>query len=200
MSVIDGASNTVIATVTVESQPYAAAVNSATNRIYVLNSCGTDLSCSTFRGTVSVIDGVSNTVRGHRSRRGLPPSPVVNTVTNQIYVPNACGNDPCAIPNGTGTVTVIDGATNNSTSVKVGIRPFALDVNTVTNKIYVANQCGDDPSCNRTATVTVIDGATLATSDVPIGGYFPFTVRGQFSHQQDSCSRLLRLRSFLPAR
>ncbi len=176
VSVIDGASNTVIATVTVESQPYAAAVNSATNRIYVLNSCGADLSCSTFRGTVSVIDGVSNTVVATVPVGVFPLPPVVNTVTNKIYVPNACGNDPCAIPNGTGTVTVIDGATNNSTSVKVGIRPFALDVNTVTNKIYVANQCGDDPSCNRTATMTVIDGATLATTDVPIGGYLPSTL------------------------
>ena len=44
---------------------------------------------------------------------------------------------------------------------------------TVTNKIYVANQCGDDPNCGSTATMTVIDGATLATTDVAIGGYYP---------------------------
>jgi YVTN family beta-propeller protein len=173
VSVIDGASNTVIATVTVENHPWVAVVNSATNRIYVLNACGTDPSCGTYNGTVSVIDGVSNTVVATVPVGVNAHWPVVNSVTNKIYVPNVCGNDPCFPPYGTGTVTVIDGATNSSTSVNVGIQPFALDVNTVTNKIYVANQCGDDPYCNRTATMTVIDGATLATTDVPIGGYYP---------------------------
>src|ERR1019366_521455 len=135
VSVIDGASNTVIATVTVESEPYAAAVNSATNRIYVLNYCGTDLSCGTFRGTVSVIDGVSNTVVATVPVGIFPHLPVVNTVTNKIYVVNQCGNGPnCPLPFVSGTVTVIDGATNNSTSVNVGVQPFALDVNAVTNK------------------------------------------------------------------
>ena len=49
-------------------------------------------------------------------------------------------------------MTVIDGATNNPTSVNVGFFPYAVDVNTVTNKIYVANECGDDPNCGSTAT------------------------------------------------
>ena len=44
-------------------------------------------------------------------------------------------------------MTVIDGATNNTTFVNVGVFPSALDVNSATNKIYVANQCGDDPNC-----------------------------------------------------
>ena len=37
-------------------------------------------------------------------------------------------------------MTVIDGATDYPTSVNVGILPDAVDVNTVTNKIYVANE------------------------------------------------------------
>ena len=36
-------------------------------------------------------------------------------------------------------MTVIDGATNNTTSVAVGLGPGAVAVNSTTNKIYVAN-------------------------------------------------------------
>ena len=96
-------------------------------------------------------------------------------MTNKIYVPNACGNDPSCQTNN-GTVTVIDGVTNNPTSVAVGISPTAADVDTGTNQIYVANECGDDPSCASTATMTVIDGRLLTTTDVPIGGYYPFAI------------------------
>src|ERR1019366_7255813 len=108
-----------------------------------------------------------------------PYVPVVNSVTNKIYVPNACGNDPtCASPSVPGTVTVIDGATNNPTSVTVGILPDALDVNTATNQIYVPSQCFGDPSCqgDPNGTMTVVDGATLATTDVAIGGSYPYTI------------------------
>jgi DNA-binding beta-propeller fold protein YncE len=37
-------------------------------------------------------------------------------------------------------VTVIDGATNNTTTVAVGSYPQAVAVNSVTNQIYVANE------------------------------------------------------------
>jgi YVTN family beta-propeller protein len=177
VSVIDGATNTVIATVTVESGSYGVAINSVTNRIYVANYCGTDLTCSTYSGTVSVIDGVSNTVMTTVNVGANPYAPVVNSVTNQIYVPNACGNDPtCAQPYVGGTVTVIDGASNNTNFVNVGVSPYALDVNSITDKIYVANYCGDDPNCESTATMTAIDGANLVTTVVPIGGYYPETI------------------------
>ena len=39
VSVIDGASNTVVATVAVGTGPYGVAVNPNTNRIYVANEC-----------------------------------------------------------------------------------------------------------------------------------------------------------------
>ena len=53
VSVIDGASNTVVATVAVGSYPHGVAVNPNTNRIYVANSVSNN---------VSVIDGATNTV------------------------------------------------------------------------------------------------------------------------------------------
>ncbi len=53
--------------------------------------------------------------------------------------------------------------------------PGSLATNAVTNKIYVANNCGNDPNCQSMGTVTVIDGATLATQTVNVG-YYPFGV------------------------
>ena len=61
---------------------------------------------------------------------------------------------------GSNNVTVIDGATNATTTVAAGT-PYAVAVNPVTNKIYVANTGGSN--------VTVIDGATNATTTVAVG-------------------------------
>jgi DNA-binding beta-propeller fold protein YncE len=99
---------------------------------------------------------------------GASPNAVaVNSVTNQIYVTNRCGSDPsCASP---GTVTVIDGATNNTATVSAGYNPQGVAVNSVTNQIYVTNRCGGDPSCASPGTVTVIDGATNNTTTVSVG-------------------------------
>ena len=148
VSVIDGASNTVIASPSTGSRPYGVTVNSVTNRIYVPNKCGNDPSCLNRSGTVTVIDGASNTVITTVPVGSAPLQAVVNSTTNQIYVANSCGGDPsCTFPYTTnGTVTVIDGVTNNTQSVAVGVFPSAVDVDPVTNKIYVANQCGTDPA------------------------------------------------------
>ena len=75
----------------------------------------------------------------------------VNPVTNKIYVANVGSNN----------VTVIDGATNTTTTVAAGSDPIAVAVNPVTNKIYVANRSSNN--------VTVIDGATNARPPWPRG-------------------------------
>ena len=100
-----------------------------------------------------------------------PQSSAVNPVTNKIYVANYCGTDPtCASQ---GTVTVIDGATDNTQSVNVGFYPVVVAVDPVTNTIYVVNNnCIDYPNpCAGNGTVTVIDGVTLATNTVTVGSY-----------------------------
>ena len=71
-------------------------------------------------------------------------------MTNKIYVANV-GN----------SVTVIDGASNATTTVSVGNSPIAVALNPVTNKIYVADYYS--------ANVTVIDGATNSTTTVSTG-------------------------------
>ena len=65
------------------------------------------------------------------------------------------------------TVTVIDGATNLTATVSVGKFPYAIAVNPVTNKIYVANESSNS--------VTVIDGATNATT-AAIAGLSPWAI------------------------
>jgi YVTN family beta-propeller protein len=67
-----------------------------------------------------------------------PVAVAVNATTNKIYVANNRDN----------TVTVINGATNATTTVPVGQQPVAVAVNEATNNIYVANSEND--------TVTVI--------------------------------------------
>jgi YVTN family beta-propeller protein len=141
----------VVATVPVANNPAAAAVNSVTNKTYVVNQCGNDPTCRS-SGTVTVIDGA--TLATQTVAVGVRPRSVaVNSVTNKAYVVNDCGDDPSCSRNG--TVTVIDGATLLTQSVTVGLLPYSVAVNSVTNKIYVTNY-GD-------STVTVIDGATLST-------------------------------------
>jgi YVTN family beta-propeller protein len=75
----------------------------------------------------------------------------VNLVTDKIYVANGSSSN----------VTVIDGATNDTTLVAAGYGPYALAVNPVTSKTYVANLSGNS--------VTVIDGATNSTTTVAAG-------------------------------
>ena len=62
-----------------------------------------------------------------------------------------------------------------TSTVAVQVDPLTLAVNSTTNKIYVANECGNDPNCGGMGTVTVIDGATLATHNVTVGDY-PYSV------------------------
>jgi DNA-binding beta-propeller fold protein YncE len=76
----------------------------------------------------------------------------VDAVTNKIYVLG-------------GQATVIDGATNSTTTVPVGIRPFAVAVNPLTNKIYVAN-LGAVLAKFVGGSVSVIDGATNSTTTI----------------------------------
>jgi YVTN family beta-propeller protein len=48
-------------------------------------------------------------------------------------------------------------------TIPVGTHPYAVALNTVTNKAYIANYNGNS--------VTVIDGTTLSTATVPVGPY-----------------------------
>ena len=155
VSVFDGATNKLSATINIGSCPTEIAVNPATNTIYVTNAIG---------GSMSVIDGATNTVKTTLTTVGAWPYAVaVNPVTNKVYVAEwVSGSDQ--------NLYVVDGATNKvTTALQVGDYVSALAINTKTNTIYAATM----------STVAVISGsndtvtATLSPSTpyrVPSGG------------------------------
>jgi YVTN family beta-propeller protein len=133
VSVIDGNSNTVIATVPLSASPSGVDVDPTTNMIYV---------ATPLVGGVVVIDGSTNTVITTITGVGAI-FVAVDAVTNLIYVPNFLSN----------TVSVIDGASNTIVAtVPVGNNPHGAVVNSAANLIYVTN--------NSSGTVSVIDGST----------------------------------------
>ncbi|BBJ22763.1 YncE family protein [Candidatus Nitrotoga sp. AM1P] len=144
ITVIDGATNTT-RTVAALKHPFALAVNPVTNRIYITNN----------DNTITIIDGATDsiikTLVVGSDNSAFKQALVVNTVTNKIYVINE-NND---------TVTIINGATNNTSTLTTGVTPRAVALNEKTNKIYVANYGSNN--------VTVIDGATNTTATVPVG-------------------------------
>ena len=153
VAVIDGLTNTVIATIPILDCLRSVAVNPVTNRIYVID-------CST---TVYVIDGATNSVIATVPVGGGAQGPsvgvAVNPVTNRIYENTLAG-----VVATNGVLSVIDGATNTVTAtITVGDDPFGVAVNTTVNRIYVANVDSHD--------VYVVDGATnTVLTTVPGGG------------------------------
>jgi YVTN family beta-propeller protein len=168
VSVIDGSSDTVTATIPVGFQPKFVAVDSATDRIYAVNLCGADATCQS-AASVSVIDGATNTVTATVPVGWSPSSLAVDTLTDKIYVANSCGNDSaCA---SAGTVSIIDGATNSVAMVTVGFQPVGIAANAVSDEIYVVNNCASATTCGtQPGTVSVIDGTNdSVASTVTVG-------------------------------
>lgn len=124
VSVIDGSTDTMIGTIPVGQAPVPVAVNSSTNKIYVSNVAD---------GSLSMIDGASDvverTIETYHDQYGL----CLNDVTGEVYVSNYFGS--LASRDGT-TCQFLKG-------VSVGSEPLGIDVNTLTNMIYVANS-GDN--------------------------------------------------------
>jgi YVTN family beta-propeller protein len=138
VTVMDGTTN-VMSPVPLEDvqDPYTVAVNPITNKIYVANLTSK---------SVTVIDGATNKAVTIGDLPGKPHDVVVNPVTNKIYFPlfvlyrGAQVGDDRQI---TGLIAELDGATNALTFVIAGITPYAVAVNTTTNKVYVVNQDGN---------------------------------------------------------
>jgi len=163
ITVIDGATNS---TTTLHDPnangPRAIAVNLITNRIYVANL---------WTGNITVIDGATGSVTTIKDPnvRMQSVAVAINQPTNKIYVVN---NNREGFSNAkTGNITVIDGASNTTTTITDpnAMTPAAIAVNPATNEIYVANIGGD--SGPNHGNITVIDGAdhhttTLTDPDV----------------------------------
>ena len=145
VSVIDTATNKVIAKVQVGSNPLGIVATPDGKNVYVANFGSLD-----FPGnTVSVIDTATNTVTDTVIVGFLPYYGVtVSPNGKNIYVPNM----------GSGNVSVIDTATNKVTAtVDVGYHPVGVAVSPDGKKVYVSNLDSGTVSVIDAATYTVID-------------------------------------------
>jgi len=134
VSVIDGASSTVIATIPVGSAPRGVAVDAGANRVYVANSGGNE---------VMVIDGESNEVVAALPVGEEPWDLAADPNTGRVFVSNRSS----------GTISVIDGRHNLVVrTVAVGDLPTGVAVNPDAGRVYVASSGSDD--------LGVIDGVS----------------------------------------
>ena len=179
VTVIDGASSTVVATVPVGNFPVDIAVNPASNRVYVTNASFDDQS-------LSVIDGVSNTILSTIPLAGTPAGLAVDATTGRIYVgisdldrvdildganntvvnSVAIGGDPrqpalnpnkhrLYVTRGDDRLVVVNTTVDAvARTIRVGSNPIGVAVNRSTKRIYVANNLG--------GSISVIDGLTNA--------------------------------------
>lgn len=133
--------------------PYDVAVNRKTNRVYVVNKKSS---------TVTVIDGKTDKTIATVKAGADAQAVAINETTNKIYVANVSGIDANGSPDATkpGSITVIDGKTNKTTTVRAELEPIAIAINEKTNTIYVANQGSND--------VTVIDGKSNETTSIKL--------------------------------
>src|SRR5919107_717227 len=157
VSVINGTTNTIVATIYVDKNPQAIAYNPANGLFYVAN---------TYSNTLSIINGTTNSLIGSIPVGDFPgKSPTgiaVNSINNTVYVTNT----------GSNTVSVINGTTNvvlgNITSGMGGsfFSPTGIAYNSDNDNLYVTNRGSD--------TVSVINGTTnMLIDEIPLDAIAP---------------------------
>ncbi|HEX6597154.1 MAG TPA: serine/threonine-protein kinase [Acidimicrobiales bacterium] len=142
VSVLDGASRQVVATVALPSRPWGVALNQRTGRVYV----------TTAESAVMVIDSATNTVSATIPVPSRPWGVAINHRANRIYVAMSDAS-----------VAVIDGERDAVVaSIPVPARPWAVAVIPETSRIYVTSQ--------ESRTLAVIDGgAGSVVAEVDLG-------------------------------
>jgi YVTN family beta-propeller protein len=163
VSVIDGATNTLVATVTgFRGFPWGVAVSAVSNRLYVTNVYGI------FSGDedVKAVDTTTNQIvagGGVSKLGGLPMGIAVSPDGTRLYVADY-GSGP------SGRVWAIDPALMGSAgavvaTVTVGPNPFGIVVTPDSKHVYVSNSGGNFPGVITPGenTVSVIDAATVTS-------------------------------------
>lgn len=149
VDVIDTATATRTATITVDRSPQGLAVSPDGTALYVANSTS---------GTVSVVNTSNNTVKATITVGKTPRNIAVSPDGNTIYVTN----------NGSGTVSVIDTATATVTStLPAGVNPHGIALGTGGTRLYVSNYSSNTLSIIDTATLQPL--ATVQTGIGPLG-------------------------------
>jgi YVTN family beta-propeller protein len=162
VSVIDGATSTVIDTIAVGSAPFGLSWNSVDNKIYCLNSGSHD---------ITVIDGATDTVITtvqiknayfNYSYSTYKPHLAINSQNNKIYFPQSTHRE----------VRVIDGSSNEIIEdILLGAMPWALAWNATSNKLYSANRSWQGEYINYyQGSITIIDGVNqVPITTIPAG-------------------------------
>jgi YVTN family beta-propeller protein len=152
VSVINGTTNTIVATIPVGKNPQAIAYNPANGLLYVAN---------TLSDTLSIINGTSNSLIGSMPLGDYPgKSPTgiaVNPINNTIYVTNM-GSNTVSVINGTSNIVI-----DNITSGAAGnlFSPTGIAYDSDNNNIYVTNRGSDTVSVINGTTNTLIDEISM---------------------------------------
>jgi YVTN family beta-propeller protein len=117
VSVIDGKTDSVLATLSIGSHPYSIAADSALGKIYVSR---------TYSKGLTVIDAATNAVS--EPKTGSPDLIAVNARTHTAYLLGYEGGD----------LTVFDGAAGTFQKTTVGMHAWGMALNDVTGTLYVA--------------------------------------------------------------
>jgi YVTN family beta-propeller protein len=148
-SVIDGASNTVKATITgIDNGPgpgIVVALNDVTNEIYGITQYRRPPPIYSPKNMFSVIDCAGNTVQqtGQQGFPSVASAVAINTASNRIYTAQGEGNQ----------IQVFDGANPGALPVQitVGETPMGIAIDPATGTLYVSNWGSN--------TVSIISGA-----------------------------------------
>jgi YVTN family beta-propeller protein len=139
VTVIDGATNTIVGSIPVGSSPHGIAVNPVDNQIYI-SAAGNDPGLTIVDGTT---DTVVTTIPLAVSVSGIG----IDTTLNRIYIADSFGN----------RVSVVDGASATVTHIDSTPFPVSIAVDSVRHRAYVSNQ-GDLGGFG--SVVSVIDTST----------------------------------------
>ena len=144
VSVIAGATGTVLQTLTVGGSPVGIGANPQTGWLWVANDGG---------NAVTLVDADTDMTGNVVSPLPGVRQVAVNTTTNKIYVTTGVTN-----------VYVIDGDTDLASGpIAVGVTPDGIAVNESTNRIYISDSSGDFYVMDGT-TDTVVVGPVTAGS------------------------------------
>ena len=146
VSVIDAATNAVIATIGVGNRPIGVAFTPNGSRVYVANS-GSD--------SVSVIDTATNTVIANVDVGSFPQGLAITPNGSRVYVVDTNSNSLSVIETRTNTVIA---------TVEVGMGPEGIAITPDGARVYVANFGSGAVSVIDTATNTVVATIALVNS------------------------------------
>ncbi len=149
VSVINTATNAVVATIAVGNQPYGVSNSPDGSRVYV-TKVGSD--------NVSVINTASNAVVATIVVGDSPYGVSTSPDGSRVYVANAVS----------GNVSVINTATNTVVAtIGVGNYPYGVSTSPDGSRVYVTNAVSNNVSVINTATNAVV--ATIAVGNQPYG-------------------------------